>query len=594
MGVQQAVNTCLKQLLMTKRFLKILSLVMPAVIGLFFPTAAQNRSPRDVISPEIRELLAGLDSLLMRTPDFIKEKEDRLGRLRADYAAAPDTEHRYWAASALYDEYCAYDSDSAMSYVDRAQRYARELGRGDLVNEMELNRSYIYSATGLLDEAGESIRRVNPDSLPPTLALKYCDRMLFLSTHRDQYMGVERETEMYSKMVDSLLQATARHIRPDNPNYCWLTGWSNLNTQENARKAIPVVAAIVNSTDYKTRGNAMDAWVLSKLYERVGDEENRLKYLLLSAMADVRASNKEIASLEEVSSILLDLGDLEHANSYINYCIAYANEYKSRVRLGPLARIQEQTLSAIHERLEHQAAMNRFYLAILAVFLAVLAAAIFYIARQNRALRNSRSTLNEANGELSARVAELQAIREELDRANARLSEMYGEARASARRISEMNDTREEYLANVFSIYSGYITRQEEFRTKIHRLIKARKFEEAMRIVRAPELSSEEVKELCSDFDRIFLQIYPDFVKDFNTLLRPEERIELRSPDRLNTELRIYALVRLGLNDSIGIAKFLHCSVQTVYNTRQKTRNKAAVPKEEFAERVRALGKPSF
>lgn len=565
-----------------------------SVACLSFPQKSKAAASGHTISPEIRQLLSALDSLLVNTPDFIREKEARLSRLRADYNKAADIEHRYWAAASLYDEYCAYDSDSAMAYVDRAQRYASILGRQDLVNEMELNRSYIYSATGLLNEANESLRRIDPDSLPPTLALKYCDRMLFLSTHRDQYMGVERDMEMYSKMVDSLLQATARHISPDNPNYCWLTGWSNLNTRENARKAISVVSRIVDSTDYETRGNAMDAWMLSKLYERVGDEENRLKYLVLSAMADVRASNKEIASLEEISAILLKLGDLEHANSYINYCIAYANDYKSRVRIGQLARIQEQTLSAIHERLEHQAAMNRLYLAVLAIFLAVLAGAVFWITRQNRALRNSRATLNDANLELCERVNELQSIREELDVANSKLAEMYESVRADARELSESNETKEEYIANVFSILSGYITRQEDFRSKLLRMLKERKFDDALQTVRSPELSADDIKEFCANFDNVFLRIYPDFVEDFNTLLRPEERIAPRTPGHLTSDLRVYALVRLGVTDSVGIAKFLHCSVQTVYNIRQRTRNKAAVPREEFAARVRALGRPSF
>lgn len=576
------------------RFLKIAILLVIAGISLPFKVLGEARTPGAKTSPEIRGLLTMLDSLLVRTPEFIKEKEERISKLRRDYASASDVERRYWMASALYDEYCAYDSDSAMYYVDLAQQYARQMGRRDLIDEMELNRSYVCSATGLLDEANESLRKINTDSLPPTLALKYCDRVLFLSTHRDQYIGVERGTEMYSKMVDSLLQVTSRHIKPDNPNYCWLMGWSNLNTKENARKAIPIVAKIVNSTDYNTRGNAMDAWVLSKLYERVGDEENRLKYLLLSAMADVRASNKEIASLEEVTGLLLERGDLEHANSYINYCIAYANDYKSRVRLGQLAKLQEKTLSAIHERIEHQADVNRIYLMVLAVFLVILVFAIFYIMRQNRLLRNSRATLNDANVELSRRVDELQAIREELNETNVKLSDMYETARESARQLSEVNEAKEAYIANIFTICSNYITKQEEFRSNLHRLLKDRKFEEAVRIVKSPELSYGEIKELYANFDKVFLQIYPDFVDDFNTLLRPEDRIELKNPEKLTTELRIYALVRLGLNDSVKISKFLHCSVQTVYNTRQRTRNKAAVAKEEFADRVRALGKPSF
>lgn len=563
--------------------------------------AAESTSPAQTVRigegkklPEIKELLGALDSLLQRTPEFIKEKELRLDKLRARYQQATDIERRYWLASELYEEYCAYDSDSAMVYIDRAQNYARLLERPDLVNEMELNRAYIYSATGLLNEADNSLSKINPAELPPVQALKYCDRVVFLSTHRDQYIGIVRDTEAYSQMVDSLLKATAPYIRPDSPNYCWLTGWSNLNSKENARKAIPEVEKIVSATDFTTRGNAMDAWVLSKLYERIGDEDTRLRYLLLSAMADVRACNKEIASLEEVAAIMLKNGDLEHANSYINYCIAYANEYKSRVRLGQLAKVQEETLSAIHERIEHQAYLNRIYLIVLCVFLGALIGLIFYIARQNRLLRLSRATLHESNIELSKRVGELQSTREELNTTNEKLAAMYETVRSDARDLSEDNSTKATSIAKLFGIYSNNMTRQEEFRSHLYRLLKDRKFEEAMRILKSPELSNDEIKEFHAMFDEIFLDLYPDFVDNFNTLLRPEERIELRNPKKLTSELRVYALVHLGLNDSVKIARLLHCSVQTVYNTRQRTRNKAAVAKEEFAERVRTLGMPEY
>lgn len=123
-------------------------------------------------------------------------------------------------------------------------------------------------------------------------------------------------------------------------------------------------------------------------------------------------------------------------------------------------------------------------------------------------------------------------------------------------------------------------------------MLVARNFDKVLEITRLPQLSYSEAKELHRQFDKIFLQIYPDFVKDFNTLLRPEERIELKDPETLTTELRIYALVRLGINNSIEISKFLHCNPQTVYNTRQRTRNKAIGDRSNFADSVRALGKP--
>ena len=195
---------------------------------------------------------------------------------------------------------------------------------------------------------------------------------------------------------------------------------------------------------------------------------------------------------------------------------------------------------------------------------------------------------------MSSKVDELQSIRSQLHLANEKLHESYITAHNTARQLSEINDSKEQYIANIFTICSNYISSHEEFRANIHKLLTARKFEQAMQLVNSPELSYEEIKQLYANFDKIFLQLYPDFVADFNTLLREEEQISLKKSDTLTTELRIYALVRLGLNDSVKIARFLHCSVQTVYNTRQRTRNKAAIPREEFALRVRSLGKPTL
>lgn len=576
------------------KLVKILSYLI-AVILLTNPAAGAARTKKNAgisgRTPENEKLLEKLDSLLSNSGRFVAQKEERIKRLRDNYIFNSTSERRYWSASELYDEYSAYDSDSALAYADRAIDFATRLGRKDLSDEMQLNKSYVYSATGLFAHADKCLAKINPDSLPAQLAIKYCDRVLFLSTHQDQYIGVQYETGVFSQKVDSLLQGMSRSITPDNPQYCWLIGWSSLNDREKARKAIPLVSKVVDGTDYSTRSHAMDAWVLSKLYEQAGDEENHFKYLVLSAIADVRACNKEIASLEELAQILYDSGDLDRANSYINHCIAYANEYKSRVRLGKLARLQEQILGAIQERHVRQAKANHWYLAVLIVILCILVGAFFFIMRQNRLLQKSRQTLNDANGELSRKVEELQTIREELNTANGKLSEMYKTEAGYSRRLAEVNDEKESCIASLFAICSNYINKLEDFRTDISRLLANRQFEKAMSMVKSPELSYAEVKQLHASFDEIFLQIYPDFVKDFNSLLRPEERIELKNPSRLNTELRIYALVRLGMNDSVSIAKFLHCSVQTVYNTRHRTRNKGIVPTEDFAQAVMDLGK---
>ncbi len=559
---------------------------------LMLPHRAQAATHR--YTSEIEALLDELDSLLVASVQINQAKEMRLASLRAAYNRKTDSEHRYWMAATLYDEYAAYDSDSAMVYADRAKAIALAMGRNDLVVDMDLNRAYVFSATGLLDDAMACLRGIDESKLSSEQLRKYCERMLFLSSHRDYYMGDSGRDTAYPEYIDSLITVSLQDLSADDRYYCWIVGWGHLKEKAEAEAGIEIVRPIVEASEFRTREDALNAWVLSKLYEYAGDDELKLKYLILSAQADVRASVKEIASLEEVAAILYENGDLERSNNYVNYCINCANQYKSRIRLGPLAGLQERSLGAIYRHSQQQARENRKMLVLVVAVLVVLVLALVFIIRQMRLLSKSRHALAHANVELREHVDELQQTREELREANERLAGMYDNVRQSASDLSANNEAKERYIASIFALCSDYINKLDDFRKNIYRMIAARRFDEIRELTKSPELSHVEIKELYANFDKIFLQIYPDFVDDFNTLLRPEERIELRSGGQLNTELRIYALVRLGLNDSVKIAKFLHVSVQTVYNTRQRARNKAAVPKETFAEAVKSLGRPSF
>ena len=514
--------------------------------------------------------------------------------MRTSFAKTDNTEKLYWLAANLYEEYSAYDSDSAMTYALKARSLAEKMHRPDLVTDMELTRAYIFSATGLLDEATRVLAAIDEAKLIEPQLWKYADRMLFVSSHRDQYVGDHGRNTAYPDEIDSLLQRVLPRISSSDRYYSWFTGWGHFKNKEEASGAIKDIKPIVDNSKFTTRDDALNAWTLSKLYEYAGDLNLKLKYLILSAMADIRASNKEIASLQEVSAILYDLGELERSNIYINYCIRCANEYKSRVRLAQLGALQDKTMSDIFRHSQSQTLQNKRMLGFLIVALAVLMVALIFIIRQMRQLASSRQQLHRTNVELRERVEELQQTREELAATNQRLSQMYDNARQSASNLSERNETKERYIANIFTMCSDYISKLDDFRKNIYRMIMARRFDEISELTKSPELSHSQIKGLYANFDRIFLQIYPDFVNDFNTLLRPEDRVTPRKNDQLTTELRIYALVRLGLNDSVKIAKFLHVSVQTVYNTRQRTRNKAIVPKETFAEAVKSLGRPAF
>ena len=265
--------------------------------------------------------------------------------------------------------------------------------------------------------------------------------------------------------------------------------------------------------------------------------------------------------------------------------------YPNRVRVVNISSIMDKLRYAYQKRNIEQENKLRTSLSTVSIMFVVLLVAIFFIYFQNRKLVKSRRNLDESNRLLSQHLHELSEAQQMLADVNNELSDVNEKLKISNNQLQESNYVKEEYIGYVFSICSSYISKLDEYRKNIGRKLKAGQIDDIKLLTSSTTMVQNELKEFYHSFDAIFLHVYPDFVEDFNSLLRPEERIVLKEGELLNTELRIYALVRLGISDSVKIAEFLHCSPQTVYNNRLKTRNKAVIPKEKFADTVRSLGK---
>ncbi len=565
-------------------------------IGIFFNAGFLPcyGAGEDLAKENVSSLLKILDSEILNKDEYDKLKRESIARRMSELDKADYAEQRYWIARDLYNEYSSYDSDSALHYATMSYNLAKELGKKPWMDEMNINLSYLYSATGLFEEAKSCLEEVDPSTLSGNMFINYYEKLLFFHTHKDQFVEITTEENPYTESAENLLKSLSNTLPMTDPEFSWLMGWRSLGSKELSEEAIPVMLEVLKGRKYDSRQDAMDSWMMSRLYEKVGDENNKIKYLILSAISDVRTSNKEIASLEELANLMYLSGNLDRANSYVNLSIECANDYKSRVREANLSRIQQSITLAYQEKNKEQARKVNLTLIALIVVLVFLIGTIIYIAMQNRKLHDSRKALDNANSQLNDNLKELQSAHAALTEANNRLSGLYSSAKQDTIELSITNNAMERYIADIFSMCSDYINKIDDFRKKINRMIIAGRLEEVRDITKSTELSTSEIKELYAIFDEIFLKIYPDFVADFNTLLRPEEQIHLRKGELLNTELRIYALVRLGISDSVKIAKFLHCSVQTVYNTRQRVRNKAIIPKERFAETVKSLGKMSY
>ena len=542
----------------------------------------------------IENLLMRLDSVLACSHDYVEKKELKIKQLRVNQGSAANLEEQFWYNKMLYDEYYIYNADTALHYVDENIRIAQVLKEQRKEHEWRLNRVFVLSASGLLREAEAELKLIDAECLSSDLKLQYFDRKIYLYSHLGQYIGSRPEiVNAYYAREAELKREAQKYINPENEGYYSFMGslhssYPRDEIGENIKKKL---IDIVESSHLSTRIDAINAYVLARMYYYEGDETNYMRYLIYSAIADVRICNHDIASMEELANLLYNHGDIDRGYTYINYCLKSALLYPNRVRVVNISSVIDKLHKAYQERNIMQESRLRNFLYAVSVLSVILLIAVFFIYIQFRKLSKSRTKLDESNSLLNQHVAELSQAQEMLASVNVELNHVNLQLKDANNKLLESNYVKEEYIGYVFSICSNYISKLEEYRKNISRKLKAGQVDEVKNITSSTTFVQSELKEFYNSFDAIFLHVYPDFVDDFNSLLRPEERVVLKDGELLNTELRIYALVRLGINDSVKIAEFLHCSPQTVYNNRLKTRNKALIPKEEFANTVRSLGK---
>ena len=538
---------------------------------------------------EIEKLLLKLDSLIAQKEIIEKEKELRISQLRLQKATVSSLEEEYWLNKKFYDEYYAYDTDSALYYISCNLRIAQERGWKERILKWRIRKSHLLTATGLLKEAADELRTIPENDLSSTLKIEYYGEMIYLYSHLGQYIGdnITSQQEYYDKeklYKDSICMV----ITPEHPLYLWYMGGSARGTDKALEMRTKLLKEVTQSK-LDTYRDALNSYVLAHLYLDEGDKTSYLKYIIYSAMADIRTANKDIASLEELVKDLFAKGDIDRAYTYGNYCLQMGQAYHNRIRVADILSILDEIHKAYQKRNQEQQDHLSRYLIMVSILSVILLVAVLYIYRQMRRLSESRQKLNDANNSLNKHIVQLSETHHKMEEMNKQLQLLNKEQAVMNDQLRESNYIAEEYIAYAFSLCSTYISKLDEFRKTINRKIKTGQSEEVKQITEA-SVVKKELKEFYHSFDSVFLRIYPDFVHDFNNLLRPEEQIVMKEGELLNTDLRIYALVRLGINDSVKIAEFLHYSPQTVYNNRLKMRSRAKVPKEEFVEHVKSLG----
>ena len=560
------------------------------IVCLLFPAYVCADTSKHALE-ENRKLLHSLDSLLEQQDLFVRVKEERIKQLKMQYSRVKDVKELYAMNRMVYLEYRVYDADSALHYINKNIQLAQQTNNRTWEVVSLLEQSFVLTSSGLLTEALKAVSDIQPEELPQNLRSEYFGRLCTLYSRLRDYSSENSQlSEHYNNLQKAFRDSVYLTATPDELRYWNCRVWLYMGTPE----IEPVKQAFEENKQTlsnDSRKYSIATYNLSAIYRSENNESKYLENLILSAMADIRSVNGDIGSLQEIAEYLFKHGEIDRAYNYILYCSQKAMLFHNRVRIVKMSHLQNQIYKAYQEQSRTQQKRLQASLIAVSFLFLVLIGALLFIRKQMRRLKEAYLKLDSTNQKLSVNMDALSTAHQRLEEVNMQLKDLNTQLQEVNDQLRESNYVKEEYIGYVFNICSTYISKLEEFRKNINRKLKVGQIEDVKAMTDSSATASNELKEFYQNFDTIFLHLYPDFVGDFNALLLPEERIELKEGELLNTELRIHALIRLGITDSVKIADFLHCSAQTVYNNRLRTRNKSIIPKEDFINAVKKLGK---
>jgi hypothetical protein len=425
--------------------------------------------------------------------------------------------------------------------------------------EALLNRAGAMTITGMYKEASEILSQIHPDKLSEELLIKYFQRYRTLYGHIADYAVTEEDKKIYNQCTDHYRDSMLAILPSDGFQYMIVKA-DRLNIHGEYDETINLIK---NTADTCTDAGIIRflAYILSVSYKEKGDNENREHYLIKSAIADIQYPVREYASLKELAFLLYEKGDLDRAYEYMKCSLEDAISCNARTRTIEIAKIFPVIDKAYQFKSEHKQKMIYMLFCAMTVLALCLIGAVIYVYSQMKKLASARKALSATNNRLQSLNSTL----------------------------TETNNIKEEYIAQYINRCSVYIDKMDKYRRKLAKIASTGKLEDLYKEIKSENLIETERREFYKEFDHTFLGIFPNFVDSFNSLLSEKDHIYPKQGESLNTELRIFALIRLGITDSTRIADFLQYSITTIYNYRSKFRNKALCNKSEFEERVMTI-----
>ncbi len=542
--------------------------ILWVIFGLFGVLHAAN-APID-------SLLSQLDQVIQNRPVYIEHKEHRMEELKQQLKRPLSDEERFSLLGKLVDEYRSYNTDSSLSVARARYQVAVRLKKQEHIDDARMNMAEIMGTAGMYKEALDLMHTVHIAQLPDYLHPYYYHIYRIVYGLMADYAVTDQEKKIYLEYTDRYRDSLLLVNKKDSLIYV-LIKCDQYNARNEYDKAIETLSSFMQKKMDDVHERAIYAYTLSESYRLKGDIEKEKKYLILSSIADMKSGVREYVSLRKLAVLLYHEGDLDRAYSYLKLCMDDAVFCNARLRILEILQIFPIINNAYQKREEVQQKRMEIALISISLLSIFLIIAVFYVYKQMKKVAFARRAVIEANQKLKELNGELHRFNDQLMEAN--------------RSIAENSYLKEEYIGRYMDQCSVYLEKMDNYRRSLGKIASTGKVEELYQHIKSTKFIEEELKDFYENFDMTFLQLFPTFVEDFNTLLAEGEQTYPKGNERLNTELRIFALIRLGITDSVKIAQFLRYSVTTIYNYRTKVRNKAAGDRDRLEAEVMKIGK---
>ncbi|WP_101689642.1 DUF6377 domain-containing protein [Dysgonomonas massiliensis] len=501
-----------------------------------------------------------LDQAIAHRNIYEAKKLDKILEIKNQIPYILDDASKITRYDQLTQEYKGYQLDSALIYARKKFNLSNKLNDQKLIQYSLMNESEILSMMGMYNEALGILSNIDSKTLDKDLLPYYYHISHSTYLYLADYAVEQDEKDKYNKLVYQYKDSILSLLDENTVNYRIVKSAQYLMDRDFTKALELAESAFNEATDEHTQ--AICAYVLSDIHSQMGNRDKEKEYLIISSISDIKSAVKEYISLRKLGILLYEEGDIDRAYTYMKLSLEDAISSNARVRTLEISEMLPLVSKTYDLKMKAENKRLVTALIIISVLSVVLIISIYSVYIQLKKLAKARRNLKEINNNLKRLNLEL----------------------------SESNYIKEEYISYVFVMCSEYIDKLEDFRKMVNRKVKTGQIDDLHKITSSSSLVADELKSFYKSFDTIFLNLYPNFIDDFNSLLLKEERITPKESELLSPEMRIFALVRLGINDSIKIANFLHYSSQTVYNYRLKVRNKA-ISKDDFNDAVTKIGK---